>query len=188
MVWKDRMMEEGSKHCWGFLLIRREELKQLLQRMFEKRGHLEILEIGCYKGMLVGWLLENFPRDRYSWSYVGVDIVEPPDRRKDYPHFVMNGEALEFEANRFDVVIMIETLEHIVDYVKALQEAYRVLKPGGCIFIQSVVCDDPTAISDPTHFHVLHPKTLSNLLRWLGYVDVQYSEGGNFVVTGCKPG
>ncbi|RLE65545.1 MAG: hypothetical protein DRJ38_03605 [Thermoprotei archaeon] len=186
-TWKDMMVEEGSRHFWGFLLIRREELKRFLQRMFERRGHLEILEVGCYKGMLVGWLLENFPKDKYSWGYIGVDIVEPPDRRKDYQHLIMNAEALEFPANRFDVVIMVETLEHVVDYVRALREVYRVLRPGGCIFIQSVACNDPAATSDPTHFHVLHPKTLSNLLRWLGYTDIETYEGSNFAVIACRP-
>jgi len=154
--------------------------------MFSCRGQLDILEIGCYKGFLVGWLHENFPKAKYRWNYWGVDIVEPEDRRRDYPHLIMNAEALEFPANSFDVVIMIETLEHIVDYVKALREVYRVLRPGGAVFIQSVVAGDPTSLSDPTHYHVLHPVTLSRLLKWLGFTNVTYKQGGNFVVTGFK--
>jgi len=98
----------------------------------------------------------------------------------------MNAEALEFPANSFDVVIMVEVLEHVVDYVRALREVYRVLKPGGAVWIQSVTCSDPTALSDETHFHVLHPKTLKRLLEWIGFRGVGYVEGGNFAIWGFK--
>lgn len=175
-------MKEAPKHAWGILLVQRDSLKQLLAKLFEEKKHLEILEVGCFKGMLVGWLQESFPKERYSWNYYGVDVVEPPDRRKDYPHYVMNAESLEFEAERFDLIIMIEVLEHIVDYVRALREAYRVLKKNGYLFIQSVICHDKTALSDPTHFHVLHPETLTRLLKWLGFKDVEVKDGGNFAI------
>ncbi|MCD6341039.1 MAG: methyltransferase domain-containing protein [Desulfurococcales archaeon] len=190
MSLKEMSLEEGKKNAWGILLIRREELKRFLSELFGRHKHLEILEIGCYKGFLVGWLRENFPKSKYSWNYYGVDIVELPDRRKDYPHYVMNAEALEFPSNSFDVVIAIEVIEHVVDYVRALREIYRVLRPGGGVFIQSVTCCDPCAIADTTHFHVLHPVTLKRLLEWLGFRDVQYVGGedgkGNFAIWGYK--
>ena len=185
---KDTMIEEGKKHYWGLLLVQRDELRRFLEGMFSKKEHLDILEVGCYKGFLVGWLHENFPKPKYSWDYWGVDIVEPDDRRKDYPHLIMNAEVLEFPPNRFDVVIMIEVLEHIVDYVRSLREIHRVLKPGGGVFIQSVICNDRTALLDPTHYHVLHPVTLSRLMKWLGFNNIEYKEGGNFVVTAYKKG
>ncbi len=183
---KHTMIEEGKKHYWGFLLIYCNELKDFFEELFRKKGHLDILEIGCFKGFLVGWLKENFPRPPYSWNYVGIDIVEPPDRRKDYPHLIMNAEALEFPPNSFDAVIMIEVLEHIIDYTKALYEIYRVLRRGGGLFIQAPMCDDPTAVSDPTHYHVLHPATLTRLLQWIGFTNIKYKKNGNFVVVAYK--
>lgn len=186
MSLKEKVVEEGKKNAWGLLLVRREELRKFLQDLFGRHGHLDILEVGCYKGFLVGWLHDNFPKSRYSWNYWGVDIIEPPDRRKDYPHLIMNAEALEFPANRFHAVIMIEVLEHIIDYVRALREVYRVLKPGGGVFIQSVICSDPCALADETHFHVLHPKTLKRLMAWLGFKGIEYVEGGNFALWAYK--
>jgi len=183
---KQLALEEGERNAWGILLVKQDTLRRLIQRLYEDHEHLDILEIGCYKGMLVGWLKHYFPEEHYSWSYVGVDIVEPIDRRKDYPHYIMNAEALEFPSNSFDLVVMIEVLEHIVDYVKALYEVYRVLRFNGALFIQSVICYDKCALSDKTHFHVLHPVTLKRLLEHIGFRGVEYEEGGNFTVIGYK--
>ena len=38
---------------------------------------------------------------------------------------------LPFEANSFDVILCNHVLEHIPDDTKAMQELYRILKPGG---------------------------------------------------------
>ena len=38
---------------------------------------------------------------------------------------------LPFEENSFDVIFCNHVLEHITDDTKAMQELYRVLKPGG---------------------------------------------------------
>jgi len=179
---KEQSFEEGKKYGWGLILLHPDELKKFLTFLFEKNGHIRILEIGCYKGMLVGWLHQNFPKSKYSWDYYGVDIIEPPDRRKDYPHYIMNAQALEFPANSFDAVIMLEVLEHIPDYVLGLREVHRVLKHGGGVFIQSVVCNDPNALADKTHFHVLHPETLKRLMEFLGFGDCHVKEGGNFAI------
>jgi ubiquinone/menaquinone biosynthesis C-methylase UbiE len=38
---------------------------------------------------------------------------------------------LPFEDNQYDVILCNHVLEHIPDDTKAMQELYRVLKPGG---------------------------------------------------------
>jgi len=183
---KELVNEEAVKHGWGILLVYPDVLKKFIEDLFKEFDSLRVLEIGCYKGMLYEWLKQHFPRDKYNWSYIGIDIIEPEDRVKEYKHYIMNAEALEFPSNSFELVIMIEVLEHVVDYVKALREIYRVLRPGGGLFIQSVSCFDKCALVDKSHFHVLHPETLGRLLRWLGYREIWYKLNGNFVLTARK--
>lgn len=77
---------------------------------------------------------------------VGVDIVEHYKAEaetyakklgfEDRFEFLL-GDALHLpmEDGSFDVVIMNDFMEHIYDPVGALQEAMRVLKPGGRIYI-----------------------------------------------------
>lgn len=46
-----------------------------------------------------------------------------------------NGESLPFKSNTFSSVFLIETLEHIVNIKKAVEEIYRVTKSGATINI-----------------------------------------------------
>ncbi|PKD18081.1 SAM-dependent methyltransferase [Salegentibacter salinarum] len=43
---------------------------------------------------------------------------------------------LPFEANKFDFILCNHVLEHIPDDTKAIQELYRILKPGGTAILQ----------------------------------------------------
>jgi SAM-dependent methyltransferase len=51
--------------------------------------------------------------------------------RSDYPAVDMH--ALPFGDGSFDVVIHSDTLEHVAQPVRALEECRRVLSPGGCL-------------------------------------------------------
>ncbi len=55
------------------------------------------------------------------------------DERIDFK--VMDAEALQFEAASFDVVVSLFALLHFPNPNRALQEMFRVLKPGGAIVI-----------------------------------------------------
>ena len=46
-----------------------------------------------------------------------------------------NAEALPIQSNKFDVVITLDTIEHIPDDQKAVSEIARILKPGGVIML-----------------------------------------------------
>jgi SAM-dependent methyltransferase len=46
-----------------------------------------------------------------------------------------DAQSLPFEDNIFDYILMTEVIEHIPDENKAIAEIYRVLKPGGILFL-----------------------------------------------------
>ena len=52
-------------------------------------------------------------------------------------------EALPFDDARFDFALMITTICFLNDVETALKEAYRVLKPDGCLIIGFVDKDSP---------------------------------------------
>jgi 2-polyprenyl-3-methyl-5-hydroxy-6-metoxy-1,4-benzoquinol methylase len=41
----------------------------------------------------------------------------------------------QHSSSRFDSVVMVETLEHIADWRKALSNIHKLLKPGGCLYM-----------------------------------------------------
>ena len=48
---------------------------------------------------------------------------------------LLPGAPLPYPDSRFDAIISMDVVEHIIDPVPWLQEALRVLKPGGLLFL-----------------------------------------------------
>lgn len=95
-----------------------------------------ILEIGCGNGTNIAFL-----QQKTNASWAGIDISAPSINRAKKNCLsgtdlrVGSFEELPFEENSFDCVFAVETLCHANDRGKALAEAYRVLVPGGKLFI-----------------------------------------------------
>jgi SAM-dependent methyltransferase len=96
-----------------------------------------VLECGCG----TGWL--SYLLQQRGYEVVGSDVsihalelarAHPPFNRESRPQFVLaDTEDLPFESE-FDIVVFYDSLHHAVDERKALQCAFRALKPGGvCI-------------------------------------------------------
>lgn len=77
----------------------------------------EILEIGSGS-----W---SYPKDILSGKNITTLDIKPP---ADVIGSVMK---LPFKENTFDCVICFETLEHVENPFKAIEEIFRVLKQGG---------------------------------------------------------
>jgi len=59
-----------------------------------------------------------------SWDYSKIDIVSSLD-------------CLPFEADRFDLIICTQVLEHVQDPQRVLTEICRTLKPGGVVLVSA---------------------------------------------------
>lgn len=67
----------------------------------------------------------------------------PKHRLVEYPKFDMMN--LDLPSEEFDLIIHSDTLEHIPDPLRAMQECYRVLRKGGrCIYTIPVIVDRST--------------------------------------------
>jgi MPBQ/MSBQ methyltransferase len=77
---------------------------------------------------------------------------------------------LPFADGQFDAVTLFNVLEHVQDYRPVLMEAFRVLRPGGRMY---VICPNYAAIRQEAHYHVPWPPLLPRglavrYLRMLG--------------------
>lgn len=75
------------------------------------------------------------------WDAYGV----PPVEDQQWSVSVADALRLPFPDGSFDKVICSEVLEHIPDYEAALDEVFRILKPGG-VFAASVPREGPEKI------------------------------------------
>lgn len=89
----------------------------------------DVLDVGAGTGGM---------RERLACtSYVGVDPgeVNNPHVRRAI------AESLPFTEETFDTVLFYSSLQHVLDPVRALAEAHRVLRPGGALALQVSVND-----------------------------------------------
>ena len=99
---------------------------------------LDVLDVGCGAGAQCQFWAGH--------RYVGIDINEPLVRLAR-ERATEHGMAARFEVGSatllpfpdaaFDVCLMPELLEHIADWRACLNEAVRVLRPGGMVYIST---------------------------------------------------
>lgn len=97
-----------------------------------------VLDIGCGNGYFLKRLAQREGVD--GNTYVGTDYAENGlvAGRQLLPKatFVQaDAGKLPLPNDQFEVVVMMETLEHLENWQDALNEAWRVAAPGGKLFI-----------------------------------------------------
>lgn len=87
------------------------------------RGRL--LDIGC----------GNKPyREKFAGvsEFLGCDVVQSSLNRVDV---LCLADAIPLPDQSFDVILCTQTIEHVANFQGLLDEAFRLLKPGGTLFI-----------------------------------------------------
>ncbi len=101
---------------------------QMILAAADKRMRGQVLENGCGVGMYVEKLAPHAGR------VIGLEYdFERSLAAHERSPYILNaaGEALPFPAERFDLVLSHEVIEHVQDDTAALAEMVRTLKPGG---------------------------------------------------------
>ena len=104
------------------------------------KGNSAMLDIGCGEGRHVFGVMQNF--NNTFCMGLDMDDLSLDKAREGYEFFksisnqgasFIKGSAysLPIPSNSLDLVICSEVLEHLDEYHLALDEIYRVLKPGG---------------------------------------------------------
>lgn len=101
--------------------------------VLKKIKHINnILDFGCGYGEGVEALREM------GYNCIGLDPFSPSTAS-----YIIKKPLLDahFENNYFDVIISIETIEHIPNVIETFSELYRILKPCGGLFVQTMWLD-----------------------------------------------
>jgi ubiquinone/menaquinone biosynthesis C-methylase UbiE len=129
-------------------------LRQRFRELVPCAGeHLHLLDIGCGTGQS-----RQIYRDSVH-QLTGIDLspVAIAAAQRQFPEdtwLVANALDLPFEPHTFDLITFSSVLHHLDDPIAALQEAVRVLRPGGMVFAY-----DPNVLH-PAFFVLRHPRSL----------------------------
>lgn len=112
----------------------------------ELRG--DVLEIGAGSGAMAEGILEAFPGVRLTATDYDPAMVEMAARRLarfgDRARVQeADATALDFPDAGFDAVLSFIMLHHVMDWERALDEAVRVLRPGGLLVGYDLVASTP---------------------------------------------
>jgi ubiquinone/menaquinone biosynthesis C-methylase UbiE len=158
-----------SMECFHFWTKARTQwILNQLDLFFSLNKNQRILDVGCGTGNLVEELTNK------GYQVVGIDLQKEGLLRqkikKPSLHFLRAcAKALPFPDGQFEVVIFADVLEHMEER-RPLQEAFRVLAPGGILLI--TVPAFPRLWSrrdiDAGHLRRYLPKDLQMLANNLG--------------------
>ena len=137
-----------------------------------------VLDIGCGAGPYVARLNSAGKR------CVGVDldpraVAQAQALRR--PVLRMSANALAFDDNAFDSVMLIETLEHLPEYERALAEATRVARTSVVVTVPDISVIPamnksqvvPWHLLEATHVNFFTPETLrTTLLQFTASCEV----------------
>jgi ubiquinone/menaquinone biosynthesis C-methylase UbiE len=109
--------------------------------------HGDILEIGFGTGLNLTYYPDHVEKLTTIDVNPGMNALAERRIRAskiDVEHRVLNGESLPMPDESFDYVVSTWTLCSIARVNQALQEIYRVLKPGGkFVFVEHGLSDNP---------------------------------------------
>lgn len=116
-------MEQNN--LWIGDIIRMKAVERLLPECKGKK--LKLLDCGA------GFGIYRATVEAKGYEYSAIDIEE----RAPFPIIKADAKNLPFKNETFDVVLCVDTAEHIDDDFTAIQEMHRVLKEDGILILHT---------------------------------------------------
>jgi SAM-dependent methyltransferase len=173
-------------HLWDRVRFR--EVDRLFQEMLGSVAGKTIVELACGLGRNVAMIAN-------CREYLGLDLSDVAIARAREVHGHrpncrferMDAQHLALAAERFDLVLAIEMIEHVHDPVQTIREAHRVLKSGGRLLINSVNRDSlhlrmlrklslPDFKQTTEHIYEFSYAEMTDILNRIGF-DIERGEG-----------
>lgn len=138
-----------------------------------------IWDVGCGGGFFLECLRAH---GKDSWQLAGVDISESATQSisaKGFKAIKGRFEELATEPESVDAIVLNQVIEHLDNPSAVIKKAYSVLKPQGCIFIETPSLEgwDARLFASrywggwhfPRHWTLFTKETLARLLSQHGF-------------------
>ena len=149
-----------------------------------------VLEIGGGSGVMAEAMARRFPDARITTTDIDPAMVQAARRRlRQVPNTIAqeaDTTSLPFSDASFDHVVSFLMLHHVIEWRQALQEAGRVLRPGGSLHGYDLT-DSPVTRAihwaDRSPYQMIAAREFQPALNELDYesVSVRRSFGGQVV-------
>ena len=151
---------------------------QFIKKIIPKKSR--VLEIGSGHGFFLEIMKTN------GFDIIGYDISK--EKRKyskkitNVPVYDININEKISLGNKFDIVVLFHTLEHIADPITLLKNIKKLLKPKGKILIEVPNSDDfhlklnkfyKEFYWERAHIHYFNPKILKNVIQKSGFKNIR---------------
>ena len=164
---------------------RKEELIRVGCSMLGGRV-VDVLDLGC-GDCTYGAVISRVCR---VGRYVGVD-AKPNCRGFETVRADLQDNLVSLINGSFDVVLMLDVLEHLTNYGRALDNARFLIKDGGLLLISTIgipIDGVKDAIErDPEHVHLFTPTLLRRALIRHGFQVLTYWQNHELIYTIAKP-
>lgn len=133
-------LKEGWNHAYDhpIALLRAENRARIPWIRSHLPDKAAVLDIGCGGGFLTNALAQSGHRvSGVDLSQESLRVAAKNDATGSVSYQVADAYALPFEDQSFDVVCALDLLEHVDLPEKVIQEASRVLRPGGRFFFHT---------------------------------------------------
>jgi SAM-dependent methyltransferase len=177
-----RVVERRPERAWAEWLFRRSILKQLkfekICQLLGPVGDQNCLDIGSDNGVISYKLRQRGGR----WSSADLDPRSVRALRELVQErvYAIDANRTSFQDAEFDMVVIVDFLEHIPDDAAFMVELSRILRPGGTLIVNApLVRDswlvrwrDSVGLTDELHGHLRRgytPESLRDLASRGGF-------------------
>jgi len=182
-----RLMEGGDPASRELQWLREGLYTDIVNTLDQVAHGRNLLEVGCGTGDFLIFA------EQHGFKVVGTEpsteAAQRVSKHLDVRNMTLDKFVARDPAERFDVIVMINVLEHVPDAVRMLQDCKQVLNPGGILCIrvpndfseiqaaaQEKLSADPWWIAVPDHINYFNFTSLRQLLDRLGFETV-YAQG-----------
>lgn len=181
------IMDIANKNSIDIHFLKRLNNPRIIWAVNHLRGlrPTSILDIGSGKGYILWYaneILKDVKLTAIDNRPIQVKRIQCVAKSSGIPLSVVQADAhsLPFSDKRFDVVTLLEVLEHTNNPHDVIEEACRVCK-------QWVLLSVPSREDDnPEHIHLFNKTTLRDIFELANVTDLRFSQDSNHIYVQAK--